>query len=155
MRTYLWLEKFLVFVFLSVYVWHDSGHRSYPIRLKFGTNVYTLCEISFINFGVHWPNTSCTRIDKSIWIHYGLSKKKCLYSFLSACAKARYRSQSSRKGFAGRAEEYYLNNIGNIGIYFTKYRNILGIFIKNICASKVLNFMHTIQTFKLLMPKHA
>ena len=35
---------------------------------------------------------------------------------------------------SGLAETYYLNNIENIGIYFTKYSN----FIKNIYACKVL-----------------
>ena len=54
--------------------------------------------------------------------------------------------------FSGLAEAHYLNNIGNIGIYFTKYRNYIGIFIKNIHAS--FKIMHTIQTFTLLMPKH-
>ena len=43
-----------------------------------------------------------------------------------------------RLQITGLAEAYYLNNIGNIGIYFTKYRNDIGIFIKNIYASKVL-----------------
>ena len=39
---------------------------------------------------------------------------------------------------ADLAETSYLNNIGNIGIYFTKYRNFIGIFIKNTDACKVL-----------------
>ena len=39
---------------------------------------------------------------------------------------------------SGLAETYYLNNIENIGIYFTKCRNYIGIFIKNIYACKVL-----------------
>ena len=32
----------------------------------------------------------------------------------------------------------YLNNIGNIGIYFTKYRNFIGMFYKNIYVGKIL-----------------
>ena len=39
---------------------------------------------------------------------------------------------------SGLAMAYYFNNIGNIGIYFTKYRNYIGIFIKNIYENKVL-----------------
>ena len=40
--------------------------------------------------------------------------------------------------YTGLSATYYLNNIGNIGIYFSKYINFIGIFIKNIHAHKVL-----------------
>ena len=36
----------------------DSGHRNYPISLKFDTNAYVLCKISYIVFGVRYPNSS-------------------------------------------------------------------------------------------------
>ena len=52
-RPYVGLEKFLVFVFPFVSVWCENGHRNYPTHLKFGTNIYMLCEISCIVFGVH------------------------------------------------------------------------------------------------------
>ena len=66
------LEKFLVFLFLSVCVWGNSSPRHYPIRLKFLTNVYMLCEISCIVLGVHFLNSACTRIYKNIsYMAYG------------------------------------------------------------------------------------
>ena len=40
-----WTRKILLFIFLSVCVWRDSGLRNYPICLKFCTNVYVLYEI--------------------------------------------------------------------------------------------------------------
>ena len=40
-----------MFVFLSVYVWPDSGRRKYPILLKFDANIYVLCEIKCRVFG--------------------------------------------------------------------------------------------------------
>ena len=48
--------------------WQDSSHRNYPIHLKFGTNVYTLCKISWIVFDIYCLNSACAEIHKSISI---------------------------------------------------------------------------------------
>ena len=39
--------------FLFVCVSCDSGSRNYSISLKFDTNIYVLCESSFMAFGLH------------------------------------------------------------------------------------------------------
>ena len=57
-RPYIGLEKFLVFVFLSICVSWDNGCRNYPIHLKFNINVYVFSEIRCLNFGVHCPNSA-------------------------------------------------------------------------------------------------
>ena len=76
-RPYIVLEKFLKFLFLSLWMSCDSGRRNYPISLKFGPNVYVLWEISCIIFDVYCLNSACIRIHRSISIHYGLWKKTC------------------------------------------------------------------------------
>ena len=48
----------------------DSGQRNYPINLKFGTDVYVLCEICCTVFGVHCPNNENKGIIKSVSMHY-------------------------------------------------------------------------------------
>ena len=53
------------------YLRGDSGNRNYPIKLKFHTNIYGLCEISCIVFAVHCPNSVCIGIQKNISIHGG------------------------------------------------------------------------------------
>ena len=58
------------FKILSLCVWRDSGFRNFPIHLKFSTNIYVLCKISCMVFGVHHANRACTGIHKSISIHY-------------------------------------------------------------------------------------
>ena len=68
-RSYIRLEKLLLSVFLFVCVWLDSFRRNYPIRLKFGTNVSVLCEISCIVLSIHCRNSSCTGVHKSISIY--------------------------------------------------------------------------------------
>ena len=55
--------------FLPVCVWLDTSRRNYQIRLKFGTNVYTPCEINCI---VHCPNSAHILIHESTSIYYGL-----------------------------------------------------------------------------------
>ena len=84
------LKKFLMFVILSVSVSCYNNHRNYPISLKFYTNVYVLREISCIVFGVHCPNSTCTRIHKSIsiWSKEGNSLKSILTWLL--CMKLIY-----------------------------------------------------------------
>ena len=59
-RLYIRSRKVLVFVFLSVWMKHDSGRRYYPILLKLGTNISVLSEIICIVFSVHFPNSACT-----------------------------------------------------------------------------------------------
>ena len=71
-RSYIGLEKCLVFVLLSAWV-SDINLRNTSIRLKFDTNA--LYKISYIVLDVHCPNNACTGIYKSILIHYGLWKK--------------------------------------------------------------------------------
>ena len=48
--------------YIPVCVLHDSNCRNHPIFLKFGTNVYELCEIGCIVFGVLSPNSAYTGI---------------------------------------------------------------------------------------------
>ena len=64
-------------------LWHDSGRRNYPIRLKFDTNIYMLCEISCTIFGVHCSNRASEEIQKSTSIHYGSWKEIFLKSVLT------------------------------------------------------------------------
>ena len=89
-RPYIRLEKFLMFAFLSVCVSRDSDRKNYPIRFKFGTNVYLLYEISCIVFDLYCPNSACTGLCKKIsitgyWriLHFGPMKKNVFVFFLS------------------------------------------------------------------------
>ena len=66
---YVGFEKILLFAFLAVYVWRDCGRRNYPIRLKFGTNVYVLCETS-LQFLVNISQTVVYRDYKNISLCY-------------------------------------------------------------------------------------
>ena len=71
-RSYIGVEKFLMFVFLSACVSDDGSCRNYPIHLKFGININVLCEVSCIVFGVHCPNSEHIGIHISISIHCSL-----------------------------------------------------------------------------------
>ena len=73
-RSYVALEKFLVFVFLSDYMRCDSVRRNYPICLKF--EFYVLCKTNCTVFDAHCPNNTYTEIHKIIPIHYGLQREK-------------------------------------------------------------------------------
>ena len=79
-RPYIGIKKFwCLYSYLSVSC--NSCHRYYTICLKFGTNVYMLCRISYIVFGMHCSNS--TGIHKSISIYYGLWRE--IYIYLSVC----------------------------------------------------------------------
>ena len=69
-RSYVRLEKFFEFVFLSVSVGCDRDRRNYLICFKFGLSDYAVCEISCLVFCVHCPNIMCIGIQKSISMHY-------------------------------------------------------------------------------------
>ena len=56
-------------------VWHDSGRRNNLIHLKFRTNVYVLCEISCIIFGICCSNNVYKGVPESISMHYSLWRK--------------------------------------------------------------------------------
>ena len=73
-RSYTGFEKVFGFV-ISVCMTRDSGHRNYPIPLKFGTNIYVFCETSCRVFDVHCSKGRCTRIDTITSVHYDLWKK--------------------------------------------------------------------------------
>ena len=64
---------------ISVSLWRDSGRRNYPIHLKFNTNVYVLYKISCVIFAVHYINSECALILKTVTIHCGLWREMCLY----------------------------------------------------------------------------
>ena len=80
-RPYIAFETFSVLVCLSVCVWHDSGCKIYPIRVKCGTDVcYAKSDVYCMS--EHYPKRAYIGIHKSFSIHYGLWTKMCLYSFL-------------------------------------------------------------------------
>ena len=76
------VEEFLVF--MSDCVWWNSGRRTYPIRLKFGTNVYILCKIGCTVFGVRWPSSACSDIHEIILMHYS-NVRQCICIPLCMC----------------------------------------------------------------------
>ena len=70
------LESKNFWCFVSVCLWRDSSCRNYPIRLKFRfdcQDVYILCEISRVVYGVQCPNSTCTGIHKSTLLKCGRS----------------------------------------------------------------------------------
>ena len=71
-KLYIGLENFFVSVYLSVCVSFKSDRRNYDIFLKLSINVYALCEISCIVFGVQYLNSACTEIHKSFSMYYAL-----------------------------------------------------------------------------------
>ena len=61
------LIEFL-YVCMSVCLWRSSGHKNYPIHLKFSPNIMCFFEISCTVFGVCCSNNKCMEIYKSISI---------------------------------------------------------------------------------------
>ena len=60
-RSHNELKKFLVFTFLYVCTSSDNGCKYFSIRLKFGINVYILCEVTWIIFSVYTAKKSVYR----------------------------------------------------------------------------------------------
>ena len=58
-----------------VCVWRKSCWKNRPIHSKFATNVYVLCKISSIVFGVHYLNNAYTGIPKITSLHCRLWRK--------------------------------------------------------------------------------
>ena len=73
--------KFSVFPYVTVR--RHIGRIYYPIGLKLGTHVYTLCEIICIFFGVLCTCSTCTCMHISISTQCGLWRKKSSKSFLT------------------------------------------------------------------------
>ena len=89
MRLYVEIERLLVFLVLRFF-WQDNNCINYPINLKFGTDVWLLCEIICVVFWVY----CCTflvyiearvREYKKISMHYRLRREMRLFSFLTVC----------------------------------------------------------------------
>ena len=64
-----------VFVYLFACASCDSVCRNYSISLKFGTNVYVLCEISFMVFGLHCVNRDTQKYLNTLLLMEGNSLK--------------------------------------------------------------------------------
>ena len=90
------LEKFSVFVFLSVCMWRDSGRRNYPIYMKFCTNIYVLSEINCTVFGVHCLNSACTWTHKSIYTLRLMKENESLFLPVCVCTGSSSRNYPIR-----------------------------------------------------------
>ena len=65
-----WTRKiFGICMSVCLFLWRDRSRRNYAFRLRFWINVYILCKITCRVFGVHYPNSACTRMHINISIH--------------------------------------------------------------------------------------
>ena len=71
-RPFIGLEMFFVFVFMSASVSLNSVRENYRIHFKFFKNIYVLCKIRCVAFGVCSKNSSYIGIRKIISMYYKL-----------------------------------------------------------------------------------